>query len=131
MSLTLLLLFAISFVSFMQKEKKEVAVYAYIDGNNNVFEIFQTRLVYNPISPERSSSGEYSGGNPAQTALNSEQFENIEAKIKAVIKDKSHHLDSRPMGCGTIVIKSKSLFVDASSSLLKELDTLLRSLVGN
>ena len=110
--------------------KADSPAYIYVDGSNNEFIIRTDSLIYNPVSPAESSSGEYSGGEPKSIPLNEPEFDFISTLVKSIIKDKKNQLDTRLMGCGTLVIGKKSLFVDANSSLKIELENYLRNMLG-
>ncbi|MBK7130209.1 MAG: hypothetical protein IPH66_12725 [Crocinitomicaceae bacterium] len=114
----------------MSAAKPDSPAYIYVDGNNNEFIIRTDSLIYNPIKPSESSSGEYSGGEPKSTSINEPEFDFISTLIKSIIKDKKNQLDTRLMGCGTLVIGKKSLFVDSNSSLKIELENYLRTMLG-
>ncbi|MBK8927441.1 MAG: hypothetical protein IPM74_16450 [Crocinitomicaceae bacterium] len=114
----------------MSAAKPDSPAYIYVDGNNNEFIIRTDSLIYNPVSPAESSSGEYSGGEPKSTPLSESEFDSISALVKSIIKDKKNQIDTRLMGCGTLVIGKKSLFVDSNSSLKIELENYLRTKLG-
>jgi hypothetical protein len=100
--------------------------YTYIDGNNNEYQIISDSVFYLPVSPIESSSGEYSGGEPMRKKISPEQFSKIEALIKSLLKDKSNHIKSRNMGCGTLVVGKKTTFIQSSSKLKEELEMTLK-----
>lgn len=100
--------------------------YRYIDGNNNDFEISADSLIYKPVTQAQSSSGNYSGGNPKRIALLPAQFEEIEEIIQALLKEKDAHESGRLMGCGTLVMGKKALFIKADHSLKIQLESVLR-----
>lgn len=77
--------------------------YRYIDGKNNVWEISNGIVEYKPISKELSSSGEYSGGQPFQSKITSDQFLTIQAMLQKALSNPAIHLQNRLMGSGTII----------------------------
>ena len=78
--------------------------YEYVDGNGNLYAINHTSIVYDPVTPEESSTGTYSGGEPYVASLEQKQFDQIESVFKKVISQKEDQTDTRSMGTGTLVI---------------------------
>jgi hypothetical protein len=101
--------------------------YTYIDGNNNDFVITSDSIFYSPVTPNESSSGEYSGGSPKRLKISAEEFLKIELIIKSIIKDKSNHIQDRLMGCGTLIVGKKTTYINMSSKLKEDLELELRS----
>jgi len=120
-----LIALAIGLYSFVMKTK----TYTYIDGNNNDYVITKDSISYIPITPEKSSSGIYSGGEPKKVKITKEQFSKIEGMMKAIQKDKKSHADKREMGYGTIVIGKKSIFLSTSNKQKQELEQELKLIV--
>lgn len=102
--------------------------HAYIDGNNNTYEIGE-RLDYVPITPAQSSSGMYSGGEPKSVVLDAERRAEILALLERIEADRDNVLAQRPKGCGTVIRGEHTTFVRADSSLKLELERLLKSLL--
>ena len=119
-----ILIFSLLTISMSESAKK---TYLYIDGNNNDYLINTDSIYYNPVTKNESSSGEYSGGEPKSDKLTAEEFSKIESQMKSIVKDKKNQIDNRLMGCGTLVIGNKSLFIDANSPLKTELENYLKS----
>ncbi len=67
----------------------------YADGNNNTYYIAATTLVYSPISALQSSSGYYSGGQPATLALTSVQYQAILLLFEQAKTAVAAHQDQR------------------------------------
>src|SRR3990172_8087771 len=105
------LIVVLSLSSFVMKTK----TYTYIDGNNNDYVITKDSINYIPITPEKSSSGIYSGGESKKIKITKEQFAKIEGMMKAIQKDKKSHADKREMGYGTIVIGKKAIYLSTSN----------------
>ena len=99
---------------------------AYIDGNNNTYEIGD-RLDYVPITPAQSSSGMYSGGEPKSVALDADRRAQIVELLEQIVADRAYLLPARPKGCGTVVHGDEHSFVSADSPLKLELERLLKS----
>ncbi len=74
--------------------------YTYADGSANVWKITEGKVEYVPITPENSSSGKYSGGEPFEIVIESRQFQEVEQLMLKALKDKAAHLTKRSMGTG-------------------------------
>ena len=72
-------------------------IITYLDFNNNSYKVSTDRISYEPIRIEDSSSGEYSGGEPAEAALTEDEFLEIYELAKAIMKDKTLHRNKRRM----------------------------------
>jgi acetylornithine deacetylase/succinyl-diaminopimelate desuccinylase-like protein len=57
---------------------------------------------YEPVTPEQSSSGTYSGGEPASGELPAEAIEALWAEVRAAIDDTGSHVDTRAMGTASL-----------------------------
>ena len=102
--------------------------HAYVDGNNNTYEIGD-RLEYVPITPERSSSGIYSGGPPKSVVLATEQRAQLIALLERIAADTENLLADRPKGSGTVIHGDQRAVCRGSSPLKQELETMLRALL--
>jgi hypothetical protein len=105
------------------------ARYAYIDGNNNRYEIDRV-LVYIPITPAQSSSGLYSGGAPNRAELTDAQLAAVLALLDRLAEDPTHVLVERPKGCGTVVRDDVCTFVRDSAPLKAKLERMLADLLA-
>ena len=110
----------------------------YHDGSGNSFTIQKTRSPgtgvsgkYAPMTPERSSSGEYSGGDPWEGTVSSEQAQELWRRIKALDADTTNRVKSRVKGSGSFRIRStageRTLLVGPGETL-SELDGFLEQL---
>lgn len=102
----------------------------YIDGSNNDYNITKTQLQYVAVKKDNSSSGEYNGGNDATVSLSKEQFAQIQVYIKKLKADKTQHITTREMGCGTLILKKKTLFIAMNSKLLSDFNNYLKSILS-
>ena len=72
------------------------------DGSNNVTRVESTGAavgwVYEPMTPERSSSGVYSGGEPAAGTLDPAATEALWTAVSQALSDASGHAQARAMG---------------------------------
>lgn len=78
--------------------------YEYIDGNGNLYAISATSIVYDPITPEESSSGTYSGGEPYTAFIEEKQFNDLDETVKKCIGDQNGQTDTKKMGTGTLIM---------------------------
>ena len=77
----------------------------YIDGSNNTYTISDGKLSYDPVTKEESSSGEYSGGDPKKVMLKDEEEIQLMHLFDKALEDTDSHIETRTMGCGTIIEK--------------------------
>lgn len=95
--------------------------YEYVDGNGNVYAISNTSIVYDPVTPEESSTGTYSGGEPYVAPLEEKQFDQLEAVLKKVITQTSDQTTTRSMGTGTLIIMpAKTTYIFSMDSASKK-----------
>ena len=102
--------------------------YAYIDGNNNTYEIGD-ELAYVPISAAQSSSGMYSGGAPKAVALDAETRAQLIELLDQIAADTDNALETRPKGCGTVIRGEHQTCTRSSSPLKGALEHRLRTLL--
>lgn len=110
------------------RTNKTMTSYEYVDGNGNLYAISNSSIVYDPVTPEESSTGMYSGGEAYTAPLEQKQFDQIEATFKKVIEHKEDISETRSMGTGTlIVLPSKKTYIfKMNSSSKKEIDEVIR-----
>ncbi|MEX2753171.1 MAG: hypothetical protein Q6366_015065 [Candidatus Freyarchaeota archaeon] len=80
-------------------------------------------MKYEPVTPERSSSGFYSGGEPFERDIDVELFKQIAEIAMQAIQTKSSHINRRVMGSGMLTIEiknSKRKLILAPNSRIKE-----------
>ncbi len=83
---------------------------SYWDQSGNGYRFWQTpdgeaRFVYDPVTPERSSSGTYSGGSPHQGVLAPDQIEALFGRLCELEADTSGHNSRREMGTGMFRVR--------------------------
>lgn len=61
----------------------------------------EARFAYDPVTPERSSSGTYSGGDPQRGTLELAQVDALFQRIRDLEADTGNHARSRMMGTGS------------------------------
>lgn len=109
----------------------------YHDGSNNGFRFWQesedeaTRFEYAPMTPEASSSGIYSGGEPKQGPLNNEHVDELWRWVERLESDTSLHAASRMMRTGAFTVTTASgtrRFIVKHSPLLDAFNAFLAQL---
>ena len=98
-----------------------MASYEYIDGNGNVYAISSTTIVYDPVTPEESSTGTYSGGEPYFASLEPKQFTDLEQTFQKAMADTNGQTTQRTMGTGTLmVLPAKITYIFGMNSAQKK-----------
>lgn len=81
----------------------------YLDGSGNTFYFHKISDVihfrYDPIQPEMSSSGVYSGGTAKKGILNTDQASLLEEQIQLWRTDTNAHVDNRSKGISSFRIR--------------------------
>lgn len=106
--------------------------YTYADGSANRYVITASSLQYIPVKPEESSTGMYSGGEPAEVNLTEEQFKNLQQLLEKAISAMGNHITDRIKMSGevtrttasdtvTIILKPGAPEQAALESALKQL----------
>ncbi len=112
----------------------------YADGSGNVSRIWRgapgepMNWAYDPVTPEQSSSGIYSGGEPARGTLEEGQALAFWAKAQTFLEHTELHAEARAMGTGSLrlyrveegeqsLILSRAGMLDAFEESLTELRT--------
>lgn len=85
---------------------------AYADGSGNGY-LFEAddagvHFTYDPVTPERSSTGTYSGGDPIDVQLTAEdpRFETLWEHATKLEADKARHAQERNKGDGALTVTS-------------------------
>lgn len=76
--------------------------YTYADGSANRYVITASSLQYIPVKPEESSTGMYSGGDPADVTLTDEQFKHLKQLLENGIAATGNHIPDRIKMSGEI-----------------------------
>ena len=88
------------------------------------------RFAYDPVTPEQSSSGTYSGGDPQQGTLTADQIDALWHWIRELEADVRQHAESRMMGTGSFVIREAGRadrrFIIRRGSKLSAFDAFVR-----
>lgn len=77
--------------------------YTFVDGSGNKYKLHNFKLSYEPISPEMSSSGTYSGGEPFSVELEKMYLLKFIDVMERALWAESDHTENKSMGSGTII----------------------------
>lgn len=83
----------------------------YSDHSGNVYRFWKdggdvdARFAYDPVTPERSSSGTYSGGDPYEGIMDPAQVEALLQRIRDLEDDTGSHATSRMKGTSSFRIR--------------------------
>lgn len=108
----------------------------YADGSANVYRWWQeqpgapVRFEYDPVTPEMSSTGLYSGGAPREEQLDADDPRLVElwAKTRALEADTTHHAPDRNKGTGAFSLvtpEGSARFIIEQGQRLESLAPLL------
>jgi hypothetical protein len=99
----------------------------YGDGSGNRYtlklEEGKAIIKYEPVTPEMSSSGYYSGGEPFERNIDFTLFNQIAEIATQAIQSKSSHINKRIMSSGMLTVEinnSKQKAILAPNSKIKE-----------
>jgi len=76
----------------------------YADGSANRYEISIDELKFIPVKPEESSTGMYSGGEPAQVALSKEQYNHLKNLFETALAQTDQQIPDRIKTSGLVVV---------------------------
>src|SRR5687768_4200806 len=83
---------------------KSAYQYTYSDGSANRYIITPGTLEYDPVTPEESSTGTYSGGDPKTRSISPEQFDTIRDLLEKAISNTAVHIEDRIKTSGAISV---------------------------
>ena len=94
----------------------------YSDGAGNKYEIRDGRLSYDPVTPERSSTGTYSGGDPRTAQLDEAQGAELRERVRVLEGETALHGPDRNKGTGAFHVEDedgkRSFIVERVPALL-------------
>ena len=123
MKLSLLLTLILSISTCNMQDN---STYTYADGSGNTYRLQKRTLKYNPMTPEMSSSGTYSGGKKQEVQISgSEKKQLIEAFQEAVLSANKNA--KREMGTGMLLMNGKKYIIARGSPAQRSAEKLLRS----
>lgn len=124
-----------------KKRNKQVAAtgntwyqkeYVYSDGSANRYVFSKNRFEYFPVSPAKSSSGNYSGGTNIKKLPELSLFYAVADKIKMAYETKADHTDSRGKGTGMIEIREEGnqskFMIKMGSPSQQEIEKILKQI---
>lgn len=76
--------------------------YTYADGSANRYVITASSLQYIPVKQEESSTGMYSGGDPAEINLTKAEFESLKLLLEKAIAATNNHIADRIKTSGEV-----------------------------
>ena len=82
--------------------------YTYADGSGNRYILSPTSLEYDPITPEESSTGMYSGGDPKTINISAEQFSAAQTVLESAINNTAIHIPDRIKSSGAISVSDRN-----------------------
>ncbi|BDS12836.1 hypothetical protein [Aureispira anguillae] len=102
-------------------------IYSYIDGSANTYYITTSLIQYDPMTRKWSSSGFYSGGEPATVRINSEQFERIKVILEQAIQNTQDHIANRVKMSGLLYSKKNNnrYILGANTTSLQAIEAIL------
>jgi hypothetical protein len=80
--------------------------YKYANGSADVYTLTGTILEYDPVQPEESSTGTYSGGDPKTVTLTTSQADSLRALMDQAFNHTAVHIPDRVKGSGRVSIGS-------------------------
>ena len=111
---------------------------SYSDHSGNVYRFWhaadeeRARFTYNPVKPETSSSGTYSGGQAREDTLTPAQIDSLFEWVRYFEADTKHRAKSRMMGTGWFRVSEKGCeerrFVIRPGRTLEAFDAFLATL---
>ncbi len=98
----------------MREAPKAPWLVTYHDGSGNGYRFWKdsegedARFEYSPVQPKESSTGMYSGGEPAKGVLSSKQVRELWERILRLESDATLREEARAKGTGTFGLKDPS-----------------------
>ena len=83
-------------------QAEPISHFDYADGSGNLYHVSPSLLKYEPVTPNQSSSGIYSGGLPTTKILSPEDYNTLMNRVQAAIRNKAIQINQRLMGSGMI-----------------------------
>lgn len=81
----------------------------YADGSANRYEISAHELVYVPVRPETSSTGRYSGGEPATVELSAAQYRQLKTLFEDALAQTDQQQTDRIKTSGWVLVEAGEL----------------------
>ena len=101
----------------------------YADGSANRYVITSTHVNYIPVKPEESSTGMYSGGEPATVAINAQQYAAMIALFEKALSQTDQQIPDRIKTSGLVAVGDKRVILKPGSPILIQLEVELKKIV--
>lgn len=109
--------------------------FIYADGSANRYEISSTELKYIPVRPEESSTGMYSGGEPAQVSLTLQQYNQLKDLFESSVAQTDQHIQERIKTSGLVVVVNgndrKEIILKPNAPIKVSIEAELKRIVGS
>jgi hypothetical protein len=107
--------------------------YRYSDSSGNTYKISADSIEYIPMTPEMSSSGMYSGGDPVKKQISKADYNKVKSEINNIVMNTSIQIKDRTKLSGLIIImedgkKDVSLLIEKSPEK-ESLEKMLKKLI--
>ncbi|TXI69480.1 MAG: hypothetical protein E6Q41_02515 [Cyclobacteriaceae bacterium] len=102
----------------------------YADGSANRYVISPTQLNYLPVKPEESSTGMYSGGEPATVTITAQQYAGLKTLFEKAIAQTDQHMADRIKTSGVVAVGDKQVILTPGSAIKAEIENKLKELLG-
>lgn len=109
--------------------------YSIADGSGNLYRITAAdlQIEYDPVKPENSSTGFYSGGEYVKKTISKEQYSTLAQKIHKVIDRKEIRIKDRVKGSFAITVqkgkKEHSYLIARGGQEIQDLEAYLKQLI--
>jgi hypothetical protein len=103
--------------------------YNYFDGSGNRYVIQKDQIEYIPIQPAQSSSGTYSGGEPAQKTLKPEDYQKLVDEFTKIFANQGIQIKDRIKTSGLLKQGEKKSVIFKDGSEKQQLEVLLKQLL--
>ncbi|MBN8578996.1 MAG: hypothetical protein J0L66_18795 [Cytophagales bacterium] len=103
---------------------------SYSDGSANRYLISPTQVRYIPVKPEESSTGFYSGGEPATAAITAQQFAEIKELFEHAMAQADQQMADRIKTSGLLEIEGKQVILKPEAPLKARIESHLNKLLG-
>lgn len=105
----------------------------YADGSANRYVISSTQLNYIPVKPEESSTGMYSGGEPATVTINAQQYAALKTLFEKALAQTDQQITDRIKTSGLVAIQNgterREAILKPGSPIFIELEAELKKTV--
>jgi hypothetical protein len=107
-------------------------IFQYADGSANRYIISKEMIEYVPVKKENSSTGFYSGGEPAKKEITPLVFSELQKKLMALIDQRDLHIEDRIKMSGVITHNSechKEKYIIKPCDQIRQLEGFLKELI--